>query len=101
MHTYIPSLYSLPPTPHPTHLGHQGPEPPVPYSRFPLAIYFTHVSVGINPTLSIPPILSFPCYVQKSVLYVWASIPTVVFRFQMDKPQYAGTHQTFCSAHVC
>ena len=60
MYTFIPSLLHLPPTqPHPTHLGHHRAraELPVLYSRFPLAIYFTHGSVYMSFLISqfVPP----------------------------------------------
>ena len=42
MHTYIPSLLSLPATP----LGQHRAKLPVLYSSFPLSIYFTHTSVS-------------------------------------------------------
>ena len=59
MDTSSPSLLKLPP-PHPTHLGHhRAPrgELPVLYSRFPLALYFTHGSVFMSNLIShfIPP----------------------------------------------
>lgn len=43
MYTHFPASWaSLPPNPHPTHLGHT--EPPVLYNSFPLASYFAHGS---------------------------------------------------------
>ena len=52
VYTYIPSLMSLPPSPTsnpPTQVitGHWG-ELPVLYSRFPLAIYFTHGHAAVH-----------------------------------------------------
>ena len=61
MYTNIPSHVDLPPThPQPTHLGrHRAPscELPVLYSRFLLAIYFTHGSVYMSILISqfVPP----------------------------------------------
>ena len=57
MYTYIPSLLDLSstPLPHPTHLGcHRAPSwPPCAiYSRFPLAICFTHGSVFMSHLIS-------------------------------------------------
>ena len=53
IHISLPSLTT--PSPNPTHLGyhrHQA-ELPMLYSRFPLAICFTHGNVYVNPNLSV------------------------------------------------
>ena len=54
LYTYIPSRLSLPPSPHPTPVGHHRhwAEPPVLYSIFPLAIHFTHGRVYMSIPLS-------------------------------------------------
>ena len=59
---YIPSLLNLPPiSPHPTPLGwYRVPEFPETYSKFPLALYFTHGNVSFHITLSIHLTLSSP-----------------------------------------
>ena len=76
-YTYVPSLLSLPSISHPlpsrlsasTRL-----ELPTPYSKFLLAVYFTHGDAYVSMLLSIQPALSFPHCVHKSVVYVCVSI---------------------------
>ena len=51
---------------------------PLLYNRLPLASRFTLVVyIFVHAALSICPILSFPCYVRKSVLYIGLSIPAL------------------------
>ena len=63
-YTYIPSLWSLPPTyPQPTPQSHHKAGLPVLYASFSLAIYFTHSwsCIYVNASLSTCPTLCFPC----------------------------------------
>ena len=55
----------------------QQAELPVPYTSFPLAIYFTHGSAYMSMLLFqfIPPSPSYPTHVHKFILYVCISIP--------------------------
>ena len=74
-HTYVRSLFNLPPTP--SHLSRlsqsTGFELPESRSKFPLSIYFTYGNVCFSATLSVYTTLSFPLWVHKSVLCVCIS----------------------------
>ena len=72
-YTYIPSLSNFPPFPSPPHPS--SGELPEPYSKFLLAIYFTHGNVSLHVTLSIHLTLSSPLPRSiKSILYIYFSI---------------------------
>lgn len=76
----IPFLLSLPVTlciPPLCVITDNRAEFPVPYSGFPLAIYFIHGSIYVDANLSIFPTLSFPHCVHKFVLYVCISVPAL------------------------
>ena len=63
VHTYIPSLLSIPPTPLSTPLGHHRTWSRVPYAiqKLPTSyLFYTWECIYVNATLSICPILSFP-----------------------------------------
>ena len=85
-YTYIPSFSSLPPKPHPTPPGHHGAGLPVLYIRSPLAIYFTHVSVCINTTLPIQPILSFPAVSRRPFCMSGPLLPQWSLDFKWTNP---------------
>ena len=76
-YTRIPFLLSLPPLPHPTHLGHHrapGWAPRVMQQLLTSSLFYTRVCIYVNATFSIHPTLSFPHCVHKSLLYI--SIPS-------------------------
>ena len=76
--TYISSLLKLPPISLLSPALSVDTEPlfefPEPYSKFPLAIYFTYGNVSFPVTLSISPSPPFSSHVSKSILYVFFSI---------------------------
>ena len=78
-YTHIPSLLKLPPISFliPPHKVDTEPifEFPEPYSKFPLAIYFTYGNVS-HSFHTLPPLLPSP-HVHKSILYVCLSIATL------------------------
>ena len=76
--TYVPSILNLPSTSHPIPLfqvvtEHQI-EPPVLYSKFPLASGLYMVIIHFSATLSICPTLSCPHCIHTSVFHVWVSL---------------------------
>ena len=74
IHMPCTSWTSLPlPTFPPKVVTEYGLELPASYSKFPLAIYFTHGNVRFHAILSILPTLSFPDCVHESVLCVCVS----------------------------
>lgn len=77
-HTHCPSWSSFPLS-HPTFSRssecHAG--LPMSQSSFSLAICFTYDSICVYATFSIHPTLSFPCCVDKSVLYICITIPSL------------------------
>ena len=87
---------------HPLPLG--PPFPPIPpnqaitehraellYSRFPLAIYFTHGCIYVKPNLPIHPTLLFPT-MSMSILYICLSIPAL---------QIGSSVPFFQIPHIC
>ena len=76
--TYIPSFLDLHPIPlYPTHviIREDQAELPVLYSKFPLAIYFTHGSIYM--LISVSQFIASCPRVHISIIYIYISIPAL------------------------
>ena len=93
MYTYILSLLNLPPALPPpfTSLGyHRTPSwAPGVMQQLPTShLFYTWQCVYVSATLSVHPVLSFPCRVHKSLLCIWSTLLVSLKNSQLGRKMF-------------